>query len=133
MTVDTKIAQFLQSKAFAVAGVSTKPEKFGNKVFKCYQSKGYQVIPIHPLENKIEGVVCVANVNDLPDEVISLSVVTPPAVTEKLVVSAAAKGIKNIWMQPGAESPAAVAFCEQQGINVIADGTCVLVRFGCHH
>lgn len=133
MSVDAKIAQFLQSEAFAVAGVSTKPDKFGNKIFKCYQKKGYKVIPIHPLEKEIEGVSCVANVSELPPEVVSLSVVTPPAVTEKLVVSAAEKGIKNIWMQPGAASPAAVAFCEQQGINVIADGTCVLLRFGCHH
>ncbi|MBW6509948.1 MAG: CoA-binding protein [Desulfuromonadales bacterium] len=133
MSVDMKIAQFLQSRVFAVAGVSTRPEKFGNKVFKCYQKKGYRVIPIHPVEKEIEGVACVASVTELPDEVVSLSVVTPPAVTEKLVVSAAAKGIRNIWMQPGAESPSAVAFCEQQGINVIADGTCVLVRFDCHH
>ena len=132
MSVDAKIAQFLQSQVFAVAGVSTKPEKFGNKVFKCYQNKGYRVIPIHPVEKEIEGVDCVASVAELPPEVISLSVVTPPAITEKLVVNAAEKGIRNIWIQPGAVSPAAVAFCEQQGINVIADGTCVLVRFGCH-
>lgn len=133
MSVDAKITQFLQSEAFAVAGVSTKPDKFGNKIFKCYQKKGYRVIPIHPVEKEIEGIACVANVTELPPEVVSISVVTPPKVTEKLVVSAAAKGIKNIWMQPGAESPIAVAFCEQQGINVIADGTCVLLRFGCHH
>lgn len=133
MSVDAKVAQFLQSEVFAVAGASAKPDKFGNKIFKCYQQKGYQVIPIHPLEMEIEGVACVASVTELPAEVVSLSVVTPPAVTEKLVISAAEKGIKNIWMQPGAESPAAVEFCEQQGINVIADGTCVLVRFGCHH
>jgi predicted CoA-binding protein len=133
MSVDAKVAKFLQSEAFAVAGVSTKPEKFGNKIFKCYQKKGYRVIPIHPVEKEIEGVPCVASVAELPPEVVSISVVTPPAVTEKLVMSAAAKGIRNIWMQPGAESPTAVAFCEQQGINVIADGTCVLVRFSCHH
>jgi len=133
MSVDEKVAQFLQSEVFAVAGASSKPEKFGNKILKCYQQKGYRVIPIHPQEKEIEGVACVANVTDLPAEVVSISVVTPPAVTEKLVVRAAEKGIKNIWMQPGAESPAAVAFCRQQGINVIADGTCVLIRFGCHH
>lgn len=133
MSIDAKVAQFLQSEVFAVAGASSNPAKFGNKIFKCYQQKGYQVIPIHPQEKEIEGVACVANVSDLPAEVISLSVVTPPAVTEKLVVRAAEKGVKNIWMQPGAESPAAVEFCRQQGINVIADGTCVLVRFGCHH
>ena len=133
MSVDDQIAEFLKSPAFAVAGVSKKPDKFGYKVFKCYQHKGYRVIPIHPVETDIDGVACVANVAELPAEVVSLSVVTPPAVTEKIVISAAQKGIRNIWMQPGAQSPAAIAFCEEQGINVIADGTCALVRFGCKH
>ena len=133
MSVDDKIAEFLESEVFAVAGVSKKPDKFGYKVFKCYQHKGYKVIPIHPVEKEIDGIPCVAGVSALPAEVVSLSVVTPPAVTEKIVISAAQKGIRNIWMQPGAQSPAAVAFCEEQGINLIADGTCALVRFGCKH
>lgn len=133
MTIDEKISRFLESEAFAVVGASTNRSKFGNKIFRCYQHKGYRVIPVHPLEKLIEGVECVARVTDLPTEVISLSLVTPPAITEKIVQDAAAKGIRNIWMQPGAESPAAVAFCETQGINVIADGSCVLVHFGCHH
>lgn len=132
MSVDAKVARFLTSELFAVAGASNKRNKFGNKIFRCYLQKGYQVIPINPVEKQIEGVDCVASVADLPQGVTSLSVVTPPAVTEKIVKLAAQKGIQNIWMQPGAESQAAVNFCEVQGINVIADGTCVLVRFGCH-
>jgi len=43
---------------------------------------------------------------------------------------AARKGIKNIWMQPGAESDAAVEACRKSGINVIADGSCILVVLG---
>jgi hypothetical protein len=33
-------------------------------------------------------------------------------------------------MQPGAQSPQAVARCEKAGINVIADGSCLLVVLG---
>jgi predicted CoA-binding protein len=67
---------------------------------------------------------------DLPDDVRSISVITPPAVTERIVAEAIRKGIQNIWMQPGAESEASVAACEDAGINVIADGSCVLVVLG---
>ncbi|HVN42230.1 MAG TPA: CoA-binding protein, partial [Steroidobacteraceae bacterium] len=73
---------------------------------------------------------CVAHVADLPPEVKSLSVITPPGVTERIVGEAIAKGIENIWMQPGAESVAAVEACHRAGINVIADGSCVLVVLG---
>ena len=55
---------------------------------------------------------------------------TPPQVTEKVIEQAIAKGIRNVWMQPGAESERAIKACEQAGINVIADGSCVLVVMG---
>jgi predicted CoA-binding protein len=48
------------------------------------------------------------------------------------VDEAAARGIRNVWMQPGAESDKAIATCRQHGINVIADGSCVLVVLGYH-
>ena len=50
--------------------------------------------------------------------------------TERVVVEAEAKAIRNVWMQPGAESPQAVAFCHEKGMNVIADGSCILVVLG---
>jgi predicted CoA-binding protein len=56
--------------------------------------------------------------------------ITPPAVTAQLVPLAIEKGIKNIWMQPGAEHPDAVALCRERGINISADGSCLLVVLG---
>ena len=90
----------------------------------------YDAIPVNPKEASIEGIPCVASVADLPDEVKSISVITPPHVTEQVVEMAAAKGIENIWMQPGAESPRAVELCREKNINVIADGSCILVVLG---
>ena len=131
MTVDQQIEQFLAASTFGVVGTSANREKYGNKVLRCYQQNNRQVIPVHPTETQIEGIDCVASVADLPDGVNSISVITPPKITEKVVEQAVAKGIQNIWMQPGAESPAAVRFCQEQGLNVIADGTCLLVVLHC--
>jgi predicted CoA-binding protein len=78
----------------------------------------------------IEGADCVASVLDLPDDVTSISVITPPAVTERVVEHAISKGIQNVWMQPGAENEASVEACRRAGINVIADGSCLLVVLG---
>lgn len=130
MTIDEQIQQFLSSSAFGVAGASTRREKYGNMVVRCYQQRERRVIPVHPLESEIEGIPCVKSVDDLPSEVKSLSVITPPQITEKVVAAAIARGIENIWMQPGAESPAAVQNCREHGINVIADGSCILVVLG---
>jgi predicted CoA-binding protein len=122
--------RFLASPAFGVVGASSRREKYGNKVLRCYQQAGRRAIPVNPRESEIEGVPCVVSVLDLPDDVRSISVITPPPVTERVVEQAVAKGIENVWMQPGAESEAAVEACRRAGINVIADGSCVLVVLG---
>jgi predicted CoA-binding protein len=125
-----KIDRFLAAKAFGVAGASTNRDKYGNKVLRCYLQNGRKAVPINPRAEIIEGQPCVASVAELPDEVTSLSVITPPKITEQIVEEAIARGIENIWMQPGAQSPQAVARCEKAGINVIADGSCLLVVLG---
>ena len=132
MTIEEQIQQFLASPAFGVAGASTNRQKYGNKVLRCYVQNGKKAIPVNPNEPEIEGIPCAASISDLPPDVESLSMITPPAVTAKLVPLAIEKGIKNIWMQPGAEHPEAVALCRERGVNVIADGSCLLVVMGYH-
>lgn len=132
MNIQEQIQQFLASPAFGVVGASTNRQKYGNKVLRCYLQNGRIAVPVNPNEPEIEGIPCAAMIGDLPANVLSISMITPPAVTAKLVPLAIEKGILNIWMQPGAEHPDAVAFCREKGINVIADGSCVLVVMGYH-
>lgn len=132
MNIQQKIDQFLSSTSFAVAGASANRGKFGNKLVRCYQQNNRSVIPVNPVEKEIEGLPVCSSVAVLPDGIGSLSIVTPPQVTVKLVQEAIARGITNIWMQPGAEHPDAEALCKQHGINLIADGSCLLVVLGYH-
>jgi predicted CoA-binding protein len=124
------IARFLSSPAYGVVGASPRRHKYGNKVLRCYQQNGRRAIPVNPREQVIEGAECVDSVLGLPDDVRSISVITPPAVTEQVVQQAISRGIESVWMQPGAESEASVEACRRAGINVIADGSCLLVVLG---
>ena len=132
MTIQQQIEKFMTSPAFGVVGASANRHKYGNKILRCYLQHGKTAIPVNPTETEIEGVTCAAAIGDLPAEVKSISMITPPAVTAQLVPLAIEKGIENIWMQPGAEHPDAVALCRERGINVIADGSCLLVVLGYH-
>ena len=127
------IELFLQSTAFAVVGASTDRNKFGNRILRCYQTHQKLVYPVHPREEEIEGLRCYPSIAELPAGVASISLITPPAVSELVVEQAHAYGIKNIWLQPGAESQLAIQRCHDYGINVIADGSCILVELGCSH
>lgn len=132
MTIQQQIELFLASPAFGVVGASTNRHKFGNKVLRCYLQHDRKAVPVNPNEAEIEGIPCVATISDLPADALSISMITPPDVTLKLVPLVVEKGIRNIWMQPGAEHPDAVALCRKKGINVIADGSCLLVVMGYH-
>jgi len=52
-------------------------------------------------------------------------IVVPPRQSENVVKQAAEAGIKDVWFQPGAESDAALAFCEARGMEAIS-GHCIL-------
>jgi predicted CoA-binding protein len=131
--IENQIEQFLLSKAFGVVGVSKDRNKYGNKVLRCYLQQHKVVYPVHPTEENIENIRCLSKITDLPSEVESLSIITPPPITEKIVEQAiAAKHIKNIWMQPGAENIKAVEACKEHKVNIIYGGPCLLVMLGYH-
>jgi len=128
--VGKKIQRFFTSPAYGVVGASSNREKYGNKVLRVYLQHHKKAYPVHPRETSVEGVATVPDVASLPDTVKSISIITPPAITEKIVEAAITKGIENIWMQPGAESDETIKQAEQHGINVIAHGPCILAELG---
>lgn len=127
-----KIKKFLEAPKFAVAGASSNRRKYGNKVLRCYLQNSRQAIPINPNEGEVEGLISYPSLKELPEPVESVSIITPPAVTEKVVEDAIASGVKHLWMQPGAESRKAIEQAEAAGLNVIHGGACVLVVLGYH-
>jgi predicted CoA-binding protein len=132
MPMDSKaqIKEFLRGEVFAVVGASTNREKYGNKVLRCYMQHDLVAWPVHPHEEEIEGATCARDLESLPEVVHGASIITPPQVTELVVEAAARAGIKRLWMQPGAESEAAVERARELGLDVIAGGPCLLVELG---
>lgn len=125
--VEQKIESFLNSGPFAVVGASVDRSKYGNKVLRCYQQHGKEVYPINPRADEVEGLRAYPSLGSLPVKPQAISVITPPAITEQVVREAAAAGVRHIWMQPGAESEAAIRTAESLGMSVIAGGPCLLV------
>ena len=121
------IEVFLNASTFAVAGASQDRFKYGNIVFRALVASGRTVYPLNPTATEVEGHPAYASIADLPVVPESLSIVTPPNVTRQVIQQAIAAGVKNIWMQPGAEDDQASQASRDAGLNVIDDGSCVLV------
>ncbi|QDT10864.1 CoA-binding protein [Planctomycetes bacterium K23_9] len=123
---------FLAADLYAVAGASARPHKYGYKVFKALLASGRDTYPLNPVTEEIDGHQAYPQIADLPFVPESLSIITPPQVTRQIVADAIEAGVKNIWMQPGAEDLEASNAARQAGINVIDDGSCVLVLLALH-
>ena len=128
MQQSEQIARFLEGHTFAMVGASKDRAKFGNHLLRCYLAAQRAVHVVHPREEEIEGVRCVARVDDLPEGVHGVSLITPPPVTESVLSAIAARGISRVWLQPGAESPEALRLAAELGLDCIAGGPCLLVE-----
>ncbi|MFC1640113.1 CoA-binding protein [Gemmatimonadota bacterium] len=126
MTTKAAVEDFVSQRTLAVVGVSSGGKKFGNAACRDLRAKGYRIIPVHPTAESINGERCYRSLSELPEPVGGVLVVVPPAETEKVVREAAAAGIKRIWMQQGAQSAAAIQFCQDQGLSVIHN-ECILM------
>jgi predicted CoA-binding protein len=125
-----RIEAFLASTSFAVIGASTDRSKYGNKVLRCYMQHRRKAYPVNPRSPEVEGLRAYPSIEALPEPVQAISVITPPAATERVVRDAHAAGVQHVWMQPGAESDEAIRTAETLGMNVIAGGPCLLVVMG---
>ena len=126
MTTKAAIEEFMAQKTLAVAGVSRNANKFGNMVYKELKKKGYTVYPINPNAESIDGDPCYPSLAALPATPGGLIITTAPAQSEQLVRDAAKAGVSHIWLQQGAESKAALQFCQENGIQYIA-GECIFM------
>lgn len=112
----------------AVIGASSNREKFGNKAVRSYVSQGHEVIPINPTELEVEGLKAYTRVSDVPGELDRALLYVPPAVGVKVLDDIAAKGVGEVWVNPGADSEELSARAKELGLNTVF--ACAIVDIG---
>ena len=120
------IKEFMEQKRFAIVGATANPEKYGYEIFKNLISRGYEVYPVNPRLQELEGTTCYARLADIPVKVDVVDFVVPPEATETIVKECKTLGLDRIWLQPGSESEAAIAFCRENNLKVVHD-VCVML------
>jgi len=119
-----RIREFLSHRRLAIVGVSHHPSDFSRLLFREFAQRCYDVVPVNPAWQEIEGRKCYAHLRDIERPVEGALLMTSPAVTDEVVKECAALGIRRVWMYRS--SPQALAFCSANGIDAIA-GECPLM------
>ncbi|MCO5052314.1 MAG: CoA-binding protein [Verrucomicrobiae bacterium] len=106
-------------KTVAILGASSDRKKFGNKAVRAFQRQGYTVFPVNPKGGTIEGLPVFTSITAVPQRPHKISVYLPPAVLLSELSAIAAKGCDELWLNPGTESPEALATAERLGLRVV--------------
>ncbi|KAI9704777.1 MAG: hypothetical protein M1836_006557 [Candelina mexicana] len=137
--MEAAVKTFFSSPRFAVVGASQDPTKFGHKVFAWYHTHSLPVTPINPrttsiaLSKEIFPTVSTVSALSSPAET-SISIITPPAATLKVLQEAEEAGVKAVWLQPGSFDEEGLRFAVKEfdaGVGGDGggggEGWCVLV------
>jgi len=121
-------AAFLGHKRIAVTGVSRSPENHGgNVVYNRLRDRGYDVFPVNPNAEEVEGDAAYPDLRSIPGGIEAVVIATRPEYADATMRECVELGIEHVWMHrgPGAGSVSGTAttYGRAHGISVI-DGGC---------
>jgi hypothetical protein len=111
----------------AVVGATDDPHKYGSVIYRDLKHKGFTVYPVNPSRDTVDGDVAYASLAALPEKPTIVNLVVPPEVTLAVLEAARDLELRNVWVQPGAESPEVLTFLQENGFNYLANA-CIMVR-----
>jgi predicted CoA-binding protein len=128
-----KVHDFLAQRRIAVAGVSRNNNHHpaGNLIYRRLKNTGHDVFPVNPNMQTFEGDRCYPDLRSIPGGIDGVVIITRPETTERIVRDCGAAGVRRVWMHQSmakgsSVSPAAVEYCRQNDISVIA-GACPMM------
>ncbi|NLC59595.1 MAG: CoA-binding protein [Armatimonadetes bacterium] len=112
----------------AIVGASSNRAKYANRAVRAYLARGFTVHPVHPRETEVEGLPTYRSVLEIPGPVDRVVLYVPPAVGLKVIEEVAQKGVKELWVSPGADSPELLARAAALGLEPTV--ACSLLALG---
>lgn len=112
----------------AIIGASSDRSKYGNKAVRAYQRQRWTVYPVNPRESTVEGLKSYAAIGDIPGEVDRATLYVPPAIGTSLLPEIKQKGVRELYVNPGAGSDELIAEAERLGLDPIE--ACSIVEIG---
>lgn len=136
-TFEVQAKEFLSQQRIAVAGVSRSRQDAANLIYRKLRESGYQVYPVNPNADVIEGDTCYPNLKSIPSELDGVVIVTRPDISEQVAYDCVEAGVPRVWMHnntfaPSSVSESATEYCRQHGISVIPGG-CPMMFFDFGH
>lgn len=116
---------FTRFNKLAILGVSGDPKAFSRQAYAFLRAQGYELFPVNPHLDSIEGQPCYKSLELVPP-VRAAVFFTRPRVTEQLLPICKAQGIENVWFQQGSADQAVHEVAA--GLGIKFDDSCVFLH-----
>ena len=116
------IKELMKLKNWIVIGDVSNSSKYAYKILNKFKEKEYIVSGVHPKGG--DGVF--KNIKEVPHKIEAIDLCINPKLGIEFLKEAKELGIKNILIQPGAESDEILEYCKDNNINAIEN--CALVQ-----
>ncbi len=110
--------KMLNLKRWALLGATTDTTRFGYKIFRELEDRGYTVYGINPKYDSIDGIKLYKSIEELPELIDGINVIVNPKITLEALPKIKAKGIKNVWFQPGSFNEEVIEEAKKLGFNI---------------
>jgi predicted CoA-binding protein len=122
VTDDAELKRILQgTKVIASVGVSGSAERPSHWIFYYLRRQGYEMYPVNPTAEQVQGLKAYPNLSALPRAVDVVQVFRRPEDVMPVVEEAIRVGAKLVWMQKGIVNHEAAARAEAAGLQVVMD------------
>jgi predicted CoA-binding protein len=129
-TTLSEIREFLAQKRIAFVGLSRNAKDLSRTLFRDMEQRGYDIVPVNPAIEEMEGKKCFARLQDVTPPVDAALLMISSKMTDQVVRDCAEAGIWRVWMfrggGQGAASQQAVAFCKANGMRLV-EGHCLFM------
>lgn len=126
------VREFLAQKRIALVGLSRNPKDFSRMLFREMCQRGYDMVPVNPAAEEIEGRRCFGRIQDAEPPVRAALVMTPARDSERVVRECAEARVLRVWLYrgggQGAVTQEAADFCRTSGIRLV-EGHCPFMFF----
>ena len=104
----------------AVVGASRNRAKFGNISVRAHLQQGYEVFPVNPHADEVEGLPAFESLSDVPVENLDrVSVYLSPDLTLDLLDEIVNVEPTEVWLNPGCSDENVRSRARQLGIEII--------------
>ena len=121
-----QIEGFVKSKSIAVIGFSRTGQKFGNMAGKELIKRGYEIFPVHPEVQEMDGVKCYPNLKGLDGKAEALLICIHPTGVSKVLEEADQAGLTKVWLQQGSWSKEVQQTADRLGLQIVSK-KCILM------